>query len=464
MTESPRRFPRGIARARQRRALLGALGRTVAVAAAAGAGCSLPTDPPELLALIPGRAFSDVPVLLRANTRHVRPALRIDARTGAIAPDFSSLGARLLSEEGDPRTPPIPLEFADWTGGDAYALRLPAGIPEGTYALELTDARGATTVIAGAFTALGLDPEPPSIEVQPVTNGLTYGSGQKIMAKATADDGFGFLERLDWQVGDGEATPCLPARDPSGLPPLAVSRYTCPVNFEMPVLDATQPTMVAVSFRISARDIAGHEVALNLPLKVAKLPEISSFAAMWGALGGRQPFSVRGRFFLPGSEALLGGVPILGAVLTEHDDGSATISGFTPPRARAEPVGVEVRSPAGVTRALNSFGYLPPPRPRDIQPPAGPVRGGIRVTVRGNDLRRGVTIYVGATRETRQPLYNVSQDSDNRVLGCLPPGSGTVSVWAYDSLTGDGELPLAFTYQDPSAGGPEPPPIDTACR
>ena len=432
---------------------------------AAGAACSVPTASPELVALEPGRAFSDVPVLLLAKIRHLRPALQIDARTGVLAPDFGSLEARLLPETGDAAAPPTPLAVVEWDGGEGYALRLPGGIADGSYGLELTDARGATTVLAGAFTALGLDVAAPTIQVYPVPNGLTYGSGQRVLAEITADDGAGFLDSLDWQIGDGEMIPCLPTRTPSGALPLVLSRYTCRVDFQMPALNETHPTVVPMSFRISARDVAGHEGTLNLPLMVAKLPEIVSFAGAFGSLGGRQPFSVRGRFFLPGTAVLLGGVPLIGGVATEHDDGSTTISGFTPPRARAEPVGVEVRSPAGVTRAGGSFTYLPPPRPRDIQPATGPVRGGIRVTVRGNDLRRGaVIIYVGASREARQPLYNVSYDSDNRVTGCLPPGSGTGSVWAYDPVTGDGELPLAFTYQEPIVGGPEPPAVDAACH
>jgi hypothetical protein len=218
-----------------------------------------------------------------------------------------------------------------------------------------------------------------------------------------------------------------------------------------------------MSLRVWARDVAGNEAARECPLQVAKRPIVDSFAGKLGGLGGRQPFTVRGRFFISGSEALLGGVPIIGGVLTTHDDGSAIISGWTPPRGRAEPVGVEVRSPAGIERADDPFIYIGPPRPRDIRPFIGPTAGGVRVTVRGNDFRSGfVVVYVGASRDARQPLYNVTFDVDNKVVGCVPPGAGTVSVWAYDPLTGEGEWPMAFTYQDPPAGG-QPPTIDPTC-
>jgi hypothetical protein len=40
-------------------------------------------------------------------------------------------------------------------------------------------------------------------------------------------------------------------------------------------------------------------------------------------------------------------------------------------------------------------------------------------------------------------------EPDNKVVGCLPPGTGTVSLWASDRDTGEGTLAQAFTYDDP---------------
>jgi hypothetical protein len=51
----------------------------------------------------------------------------------------------------------------------------------------------------------------------------------------------------------------------------------------------------------------------------------------------------------------------------------------------------------------------------------------------------------------------------NRVSGCVPPGAGTVSLWAYDPLTGDGALPMSLTYLDPPAGDQTPATIDATC-
>jgi hypothetical protein len=56
---------------------------------------------------------------------------------------------------------------------------------------------------------------------------------------------------------------------------------------------------------------------------------------------------------------------------------------------------------------------------------------------------------MGATRETRQQLkYPRYTDAANKIEACLPPGNGTVSIWVYDAITGDGDLPMAFTYDD----------------
>jgi hypothetical protein len=434
--------------------------------------CSVPTETPELVLLTPAQAHSDVPVGVRVETRHLRPAVRVDAQGGGQSPDLRSVRMRLLPQGAAPGSDSIALEVLRWNLADLYWVRVPAGVPAGPYALELTDAHGATAALWGAFAGLGPDTTPPTIEVRNLPDGATIGSGNTITAAVVADDGAGQLDNVRWQVLDRVEQECFtaPPFDAPGaaaatasIPEVVPSSIRCPAKLMAPVLGDGEPTVLSTSLRVWARDLAGNEATRDFPLQVAKKPIVDSFAGRLGALGGRQPFTVRGRFFIPGTEALVGGVPIIGSVLTTHDDGRAVISGWTPPRGRAEPVGVEVRSLAGIERADEVFTYLPPPRPRDIQPPTGPTGGGVRVTVRGNDLRVGsVVVYVGASREVRLPLYNVTFDVDNKVVGCVPPGTGTVSVWAYDPLTGDGELPMSFTYQDPPAGAP-PPAIDASC-
>lgn len=432
------------------------------LAGAMGGGCAPVPEPPELLSIQPVQAYADEPVVARVLTRGLRPALQVGIQGGGLSLALPSVRMRLVPEGGGGVGDAVGVETLYWNAADSFWVRVPADLPAGPYALELTDPRGAVTTLASAFTGLGADPDPPEVELQGLPEGNIIGSAKMIVAQAVADDGAGFLESFRWSVDGGDEHACVIPSGTNGgdQPPVGATRAVCSVPLKAPLLRDGDPTMVPMSLHLVARDVAGHESARDIPLRAAKLPKVEGFQDVLGGLGGWQPFSVRGRFFIPGSRAFLGGVPILSGVLTEGADGLATISGWTPPRARAESVEVEVRSPAGPGFFdERRFVYLGPPRPRDIQPPVGPTRGGIRVTVRGNDLYKGVVIYVGKSREVRQPLYAVSYEAtiSTKVVGCLPPGEGTVSVWTYDPVTGDGELPMAFTYQDPPEGDPQPP-------
>jgi len=431
-------------------------------------GCAVPTGQPELVRVSPHRAFSDVPVVVTVVARGLRPALRVGATDSDLHADVRALSMRLIPED-DGAAGPTTLEPLYWNGVDEYSVRVPAGVAPGSYALELTDPRGATAVRPAAFTGLGPDTTPPTIELGEFPPGETLGSGGAFRATLVARDDPGFLASVSWRVDDGEPIECLPDSAVmnwagAGPPPLPVAEEVCTFPLTAQVLDDGQPPVVPMSVQVTARDLAGHETVRDVQLRVAKLPVVDAFAGVGGGLGGRQPFSVQGRYFLPDAEARLGGMPIIGGVLTRREDGSATISGWTPPRGRAGTVSVEVVTAAGPGMAKGTFTYYAPPHPRDIQPFAGPMGGGTHVIVRGNDLRPDTVIYVGATREDRQPLYNVTFDADSKVGGCIPPGRGTVSVWAYDPLTGDGELPMSFTYQAPIPGAPAPPAADAECR
>ena len=62
---------------------------------------------------------------------------------------------------------------------------------------------------------------------------------------------------------------------------------------------------------------------------------------------------------------------------------------------------------------------------------------------------KDVTIKFGTSLADARPLTKpFSYEADDKVTGCLPPGHGTVSVWASDPITGDDQLAGAFTYTD----------------
>ncbi len=437
---------------------------------AAQLGCGQSTTSPRVTEVMPERAYTDRAVFLQIKAGTIRPALRVDVSGGGLAADVSSMKATLIPE-GIDGLEPARLEPVEWDGGDfSLWVRTPPRLAAARYSLELVDQHGQSSQFPDAFESLGLDPAPPTIDV-PSLRATPYVPAGKISSIAiVADDGIGAVATIHWSTSDGDTGDCppIPKIDaPINIRHWAPSRLTCLAIFKANDLGDDEPTMVPLSFFVTAQDTSGQESTLEVPLQRAKVPTIESFSGTEGSLGGYQPFAVRGRFFIPGTQALIAGVPIVGASAGGEGQDEHSILGWTPPHGRAEPVVVEIRSPAGSAFGENPFMYIEPPRPREIQPSVGPMRGGIRVTVRGNDLRPGVVVYVGATRDTRQPIYNVipranvAADAQNKVVGCLPPGMGTVSIWAYDPIAGDGEFPMAFTYQD---GGGTTPTTDPECQ
>ncbi|HEY8927063.1 MAG TPA: IPT/TIG domain-containing protein, partial [Polyangia bacterium] len=121
---------------------------------------------------------------------------------------------------------------------------------------------------------------------------------------------------------------------------------------------------------------------------------------------------------------------------------------------------VVVQSDAGPSAQGVSFRYLGPPRLRSVHPTVGPTAGGIKMTIAGNDLRDAVKISFGASSaDARELLVPITHEADDKVTGCLPPGHGTVTVWATDPITGQSRLDAAFTYTD----GPPDPSWVTLC-
>jgi hypothetical protein len=437
-------------------------------------GCGGDAEHPSVVGVSPALAYTDGAVVLRVDCAHVRPAVRVDVRHGSLTADLSSLKMSLIPEVSADESQPEPLETAHWDGGDSYWVRTAPALAAGRYALALVDPRGHATRFSDAFQALGPDTEkptinPPTVSVSPDTEDpdIIVVGGQ-VTAQIVADDGqLGIMATIEWSAENvGSGTCPLSSDPPPRIQDTPPHQMSCVASFVAPALDTGDTAAIRpFLFRVTARDIAGNVADLDVPLRLAKVPLIYSFSDSVGALGGYQPFVVRGQHFLPESRVYIGGAPIVGGIPGGTRLDNQSIVGWTPPHDRAEALWVEVRSPAGKvsSRSMRKpFTYLAPPRPRDIQPPVGPARGGIMVTVRGNDFRTGMVVYVGAQRGTRQPLSKPRLVTQNQVVGCLPPGAvGPASIWAYDPVSGDGELESVFTYQDDTTS---PPSLDPNCQ
>ena len=466
--------------------LRAALARTLAVLAVAltlanWTGCTPSTPPARITAVDPARAYTDGPVVLRIGLENLRPSFRLDVDRGTLATDLDSVKVRLLPTAPLDGSPDLLLDTIAWDGGRRLWAKTLATPAARMYALEVTGPIGEHLTSSNAFEGLGPDPGPPSISmVPPLVPDSIIGEGQATTGVIIADDGLGTVEGIHWETTIGSSGHCPATDDSSSTPPAGSpgspdppdpalpadpppARLECPFSFTIPKLRDQDVSPQSFSFTAWARDQVGQQATLTIALRAARLPGIVSFAATVGGLGGYQPFVVRGNNFLPGARALLDGVPLTGATSGGERTSDQVISGWTPPRNRAGPVTVQVVSDAGTTQAPTFFTYVSAPSPREVQPNHGPRTGGTRVTVRGNDLRDGAIVYVGATLATRQPLsYPQYDKSQNKIVGCLPPGTGTMTLWVYDAITGDGELPSSFTYDD--ASGTATPTIDPACR
>jgi hypothetical protein len=453
-------------------------------------GCTepAPTEVP-LVGVEPTSAYSDaarVLTVMASVDSMLRPALDVDISGQSAWFDQSTLHLALVPPVGDP-LPIVPLGVVRWTPRvsttlegsspvvyDVFQATIPAGVAPGFYDVRLDLPSHKVAVLRAGFHELGPDPEAPTLSVSSPGVEQVLPAGLDVTAMISADDGAGQIHDVLLETPDGPASGCdiesVQARlmfpYNADLPSRVVF---CPATFATPPLDDAQ-VMAPYWLRVSVHDVAGHEASRTVSLWLTHTPEITSFENTVGSLAGYQPFVVHGRFFLPGTQATIGRVPIVG---TLSGGGSVpggivvddmTIMGLTPPHSLAEEVPVEVRSDAGAATLMARFRYVAPPRIRVIFPATGPTSGGIKVTVAGNDLSENVTILVGATLETAKPLGPpLTYAADDKVVGCLPPGQGTVSVWARDPVTGVSLPYNGFAYTDVAADGTAPALPDPAC-
>jgi len=160
---------------------------------------------------------------------------------------------------------------------------------------------------------------------------------------------------------------------------------------------------------------------------------------------GGVPISVTGRYFLDDTRAFIGALELEQMVRVSD----TLLTGLIPAGVRPEPLKVAVVTGAGMSYGPGSFRYVGAPRLRAVHPTVGPTTGGIKMTIAGNDLLDTVKIKFGTSFANALELtMPITHEADDKVTGCLPPGHGTVTVWAVDEVTGDDHLDAAFTYSD----------------
>jgi hypothetical protein len=418
--------------------------------------CSDVGPTPGINSVTPAAAYSDVAVPIIVEAPMLRAALVVDI-DGENA--YYDDGAIHMALEGDePGLPDWvdlrPVQSVPGVAGTSFLATVPANLLPGVYALRVTPPSGHSVLQHGAFQELGPDTIPPTVTVDMPQAGATLGVGDKattVTASLHVDDGFGQLMAVNWFASNGATGWC-----PLTLQPLTNAlpgHISCTARFPIAPLTPADGLAVPFSFEVLAADVAANVMPLTVAVTVANLPKVVSFEPTYGALAGQQSLTIHGGYFGQDAKAFIDTNAIVGGPPDNRVGGdvidSGTIVGFTPRNALPHDATVSVQSIAGVGDGPYPFRYTAPPNPRLIQPTSGPVSGGVTVTVAGNDLLDGVIISFGKTYETSVPLYNASYTSNDKVVGCLPPGeAGAVTVWAADPVTGRGKLAGAFTYTD----------------
>ena len=456
---------------------LGVLGGSLAVG-----GCRSHLPPLDVSRVVPGAAYNDDVVPLQITTSGLRVSLDIDLGQGALSTPLRA--TFLLSAEGVPGAPSVPLTQATWVGDALFSAEAPSGLPAGTYALVVTDEDGRRSPMgpAASYTSLGPDQTPPSLQLVAPLAGSVLRAGSSVLAEAVAYDGAGTVAAVTWttslagvavgaaqpfeapplpspspspapgsalpatpDASDGSAPGPAPAPAAAPAPALAPAPWTASIPVPSPPDDATSAPF---DLDLVATDTAGNQTPVTVSFTAARAPTIVAFAPTEGALAGGEPFSLSARDLLPGAVVRIGGVALLAPAVGDPVDGTSVITGLVPMHGRAELAAVSVETAAGSTTAVGGYAYLAPPLIRDIEPGSGPVEGGLQVTIVGSDLGASVRLFVGSGPDDAHALTILETfDPPNKIVACLPPGAGTVEVWAEDPVAGNSAPDaVRFTY------------------
>jgi len=129
-------------------------------------------DAAEATTLTPSRAYSYAPIPATLRGANFRPSLAVDTNAGTSAVDLRSFrcSLRFSTPGGDQRTPLTVTSVDDAT---RLRLLLPAGLPEGSYDVELQDPHGNLSLVKNAFQSLGPDLVAPEVKLDSPLGG-TY--------------------------------------------------------------------------------------------------------------------------------------------------------------------------------------------------------------------------------------------------------------------------------------------------
>jgi len=389
----------------------------------------------------PGQAYSESALRLTLVGDGFIPASTLNPGSGSRVAVTDGFHARMGRD-----TTWVELSNLIWRSTDQIEATLPketaAGLPSGYLNVEVVDPRGQRATLARAFNELGPDAVAPIVTFASPAADTPVGPGTILRGRFHASDGpLGALAELSWTYSDSG----VPRPMPSCPAVAGAAEADCDFLVKVsPTLRGGETIqIVAVALDDSAARNRGEA---SLSFTVRAKPTVESISPSSGGTAGGTDVVITGSGFLPGSQAILEGVPLFpdgGIVIDEN-----TLSGHVPAHKEGS-AAITVHTPIGDAMGALVFTYLPPPLVETIAPTTGATAGRTAVTLTGQNFSASTQIYFGATLDSAVPLTQLSRPNDNTIIGRTPSGSGPTTVWAFDQALGFTRLVNGFTWRNP---------------
>jgi hypothetical protein len=389
----------------------------------------------------PGQAYNETTLRLTLVGQGFIPATTIDPTSGSRVAATDGFHARIGND-------PTWAELTDlvWQStGQLTALltkESAAGLPIDYLDVQIWDPRGQQATLAKAFYELGADITPPFVSFTSPSADTLVGPGTILRGRFHASDGpLGALADLTWtyvESGVARPMPDCPVADRASE---ADCDFQVKVGTGLRGGEAVQ--IVADAIDASAAHNRGEQ---TLAFTVHARPTVATISPSSGGSGGGTDVVITGSGFLPGSQAILEGVPLFpegGIIINER-----TLSAHVPAHKEGS-AAITVRSPVGDSVGAVVFTYLAPPQVETIVPNTGPPTGSTAVILTGKNFSAGTRIYFGPTLDSAVLLGELVVQDSTTIVGQTPAGSGATTVWAFDDALGVTWLVNGFTWRTP---------------
>lgn len=393
---------------------------------------------PALYGLIPTQGLPNQDIAFTITGDNLIPATLLDPNSGRRIPTSDGFQVRIGGRALSNVTWLSVSQMSGWlTAADTTQLPVATSLD-----LDLTDPRGQSASLVGAYTQQGPDQQPPVVGIDGlVPDAASLVPGLTLRGQIHATAAVGPLAALTWTYRsrlDQTAGNC-------DVPPGAsqtVCAFQVQINANLVEGDIFSIDAVAV-------DAQGNQGEDEIEPTLHASPVLNGIdPAIGGSTGGTEVV-ITGQGFPPGSKVTIGGALLFPDGGVQVD--AQTLTGRTPahPQGTAD---VQVQTTLGPARPAKTtvyFTYAPAPQVTDVEPASGSAAGGSPVAVTGKNFTDQTHIYFGATLANAAPLQAPTR-SGNTISGTTPPGPvGATTVWAVDDALGLGQLAGGFTWSSP---------------